>query len=93
MSLSQIILNSWSEVQEEPASHVNYTVMNGRDLRELAYSSHDREGSSQRGRERRGKQSCAWCPFKISTSSSSRPIRQRQEVRTLTRGCRGLVGE
>ena len=29
MSLSQTILNSWTEEQEEPASHVNYTVMAG----------------------------------------------------------------
>ena len=45
MELSQVILKSWSEVQEETASPVDYTLMSGRDLRELAYSPHNREGS------------------------------------------------
>ena len=45
MALSQAILTTWREEQEEPAGQVNYTVMTGKDLRELAYSPHGREGS------------------------------------------------
>ena len=45
MALSQEILNTWREEQSEPASNVNYKILTGRDLRELAYSPHNREGS------------------------------------------------
>ena len=36
MALSQAILNTWREEPTEPAGISNYTVMTGRDLRELA---------------------------------------------------------
>ena len=45
MDLSQAILNTWRGEQEEPVGQANYTVMTGRDLRDLAYSPHGREGS------------------------------------------------
>ena len=45
MALSQDILNTWREEQTEPASNVNYKMLTGRDLRDLAYSPHKREGS------------------------------------------------
>ena len=40
MSLSQTILNTWLEVQNEPASNAIISVVNGKDLRELAWSQH-----------------------------------------------------
>ena len=45
MALSQEILNTWREEPTEPAGTANYTMMTGKDLRELAYSPHGREGS------------------------------------------------
>ena len=45
MALSQEILNTWREEPTEPAGVANYTMMTGKDLRELAYSPHGREGS------------------------------------------------
>merc|ERR1711936_910037 len=45
MALSQDILNTWREEKVEPAGNVNYKILTGRELRLLAYSPHNREGS------------------------------------------------
>ena len=45
MSLAQTILTTWLNVQEEPAGNASFNVVNGRDLRKLAWSPHGRMNS------------------------------------------------
>ena len=45
MSLAQTILTTWLNEEEEPAGNVSFTVVNGRDLRKLAWSPHGRMNS------------------------------------------------